>query len=272
MKKLENRVALITGAGRGIGRATALKLAGDGAKIVVNDLDAEPAENVVAEIVAAGGEAVACPGSITDPDYAKKFVGMALDTFGGIHIIVNNAGYTWDNVIQKMTDEQFDAIIDVHLKAPFRILREAGAYFRSASKAEAAAGTIIHRKVVNVSSLAGTRGNPGQVNYGSAKAGIIGMTKVLCSEWGRYRINVNAVAFGFVETRLTEVTSEEKTIDIEGRKIKVGITASSAAGLASVVPLGRGATVDEAAGSIYLLCIPESDYISGQVLEVAGGF
>ena len=271
-RKLEGRVALVTGAGRGIGRSVALKLASEGAQIVVNDLDADPTEAVVAEIRAAGGEAVAFPGSVTAPEFAEHFIQKAVQTYKSVDIIINNAGYTWDNVIQKMQDEQWQAIIDVHLTAPFRILRAAYPVIREMSKAEAEAGRSFHRKVVNVSSVSGTGGNAGQANYSAAKAGIVGLTKTMAKEWGRLKVNVNAVAFGFIRTRLTEATADSGArINIEGREIRVGINPDSAKDIEARIPLLRGGTPDESAGAIYILCIPESNYISGQCIVVGGG-
>ena len=273
MKTLDGKVALITGSGRGIGRAIALKLASHGARVVVNDLDQEPADEVVATIRAAGGEAVSCLGSVTAPDFAERFIKTAVDTYQGIDIIVNNAGYTWDNVIQKMSDEQWYAILDCHLTAPFRILRAAQPVIRALSKAEAEAGREVYRKVVNVSSIAGLGGNAGQTNYAVAKAGITGMTKTLSKEWGRMKVNVNTVAYGFIRTRLTETTADaSNSVSIEGRDIKVGMSADLAKVLDAQIPLGRGGTPDEAAGAVYMLCIPESNYVSGQTLVCGGGF
>ncbi|MGV9316632.1 SDR family NAD(P)-dependent oxidoreductase [Streptomyces sp. NPDC003691] len=264
MGNLDGRVAIVSGSGRGIGREVALKLAAEGASVVVNDLDKEPADETVAEITAAGGKAVACTGSVTEEGFAERFVNTAVDTFGGLDIIVNNAGYTWDTVIQKMTDEQWDAILDVHLKAPFRILRAAQPFIR-------ANPTAYHRKVVNVSSVSGVFGNPGQANYSSAKAGVIGLTKTLAKEWGRYKVNVNGVAFGFILTRMTEATAADDTfVEIEGRRIKVGVSPQIMEAVKRTHPLGRPGTPTEAAGAVYLLCAPESDYVSGQVLNVDG--
>ena len=272
MKKLEGKVAIVSGSGRGIGRAIAMKLASEGAKVVVNDLDAGPAEQTVADIKAAGGMALACAGSITDDGFAEKFVKTAIDGFGGLDIIINNAGYTWDNVVQKMTDEQWNAIIDVHLTAPFKILRAASEFIRAASKKEAEAGQEVFRKVVNITSIAGTGGNAGQANYSAGKAGVIGLTKALSKEWGRYKVNVNAVAFGMIKTRLTEApASGDASIDVEGRKIKVGVNPELLEMMERTIPLGRGGTPEEAAGSVYLLCIPESNYVSGQTLTCGGG-
>lgn len=271
-RKLEGKVAIVSGSGRGIGREIALKLASDGAAVVVNDLDAAPANETVAEIVAMGGKAVACAGSVTEAGFAERFVQTALDTYGDLHIIVNNAGYTWDNVIQKMGDDQWDAILDVHLKAPFRILRAASNHFREAARREADAGQEVFRKVVNISSTSGVYGNAGQSNYAAAKSGINGLTKALAKEWGRYKVNVNSVAFGLIQTRLTQSLDRgEATIDIEGQQIKVGVQPKTLQTAEAMIPLGRGGTPQEAAGAVYLFCIPESNYVSGQVLVCAGG-
>ncbi|RYY28740.1 MAG: SDR family oxidoreductase [Sphingomonadales bacterium] len=272
VQKLQNKVAIISGSGRGIGRALALKLASEGASVVVNDLDDEPANSVVAEIEAAGCRAVACVGNVTADDFGERFVGTALDRFGGLDIIVNNAGYTRDGAIHKQTDEQFQAMLDVHVMAPFRILRAAAEPWRAMRKQELAEGREVMRKVVNISSIAGTNGNFGQVNYSSAKAALVGMTKTLSKEWGRQNVCVNCVAFGVIETRLTKSVSDPDTrIAVEGRTIQAGIPDATRAAFEAMIPLGRAGTPEEAAGSVYLLCIPESDYISGQVLIVGGG-
>ena len=270
-RKLEGKTALITGAGRGIGRALALKLASEGARIVVNDLDAAPAEEVVETIRARGGEAVACPGSVSAPDFAERFIGTAVQTFQSIDIIVNNAGYTWDSVVQKMTDEQWYAILDCHLTAPFRILRAAQPVMRAQSKADAEAGRRVVRKVVNVSSVAGLFGNAGQTNYAAAKAGVVGMTQTLAKEWGRMAVTVNCVAFGLIRTRLTGSAGADSTAHIDGRDIKVGVNPGLLEAMESTIPLGHGGTPEEAADAIYLFCIPESDYVSGQTLMCTGG-
>ncbi len=270
-KKLEGKVALITGSGRGIGRSIALKLASEGAHVVVNDLDEAPAQEVVAAIRAAGGQAVACIGSVTAPDFAERFIGTAVSEFKGLDIIVNNAGYTWDNVVQKMTDEQWYAMLDVHLTAPFRILRAAQPVIRALSKQEKEAGKSVVRKVVNISSVAGLFGNAGQTNYSTAKAGIVGMTQTLAKEWGRMNVTVNCVAYGFIKTRLTVSADSDATENIDGREIKVGVNPDLMAAMERMIPLGRGGTPDEAAGAVYLLCIPESDYVSGQTLMCTGG-
>ena len=271
MSKLDGKVALITGSGRGIGRATALKLASEGVRIVVNDLDAEPANEVVSEIKALGGDAVACHGSVAAPDFAERFIGAAMQKYQGIDMIINNAGYTWDNVIQKMTDEQWQAIIDCHLTAPFRILRAAQPVIKQLVTADRAANRRVVRKVVNISSVAGLFGNSGQTNYAVAKAGIVGMTMTLAKEWGRLDTTVNCVAFGFIETRLTVSAKDGATANIDGREIKVGVSEQLKQTIEKTIPLGRSGTAEEAAGSIYMFCIPESDYVSGQTLLCSGG-
>ncbi|WP_333825187.1 SDR family NAD(P)-dependent oxidoreductase [Pinisolibacter sp.] len=271
MRKLEGKVAYVTGSGRGIGRAVALKLAQEGARLVVNDLDAEPAEAIVAEIRAMGGEAVAVVGSVTEEGFAERFVASGLEAFGEIDILVNNAGYTWDALIGKMSDAQFDAMLDVHLKAPFRILRAAAEPIRIRAGREAAEGREVFRKVVNISSVAGTGGNVGQANYSSAKSGVIGLTKSLAKEWGRFKVNVNCVAFGLIETRLTQVSDEKKTITVEGHEVGVGMPGKVVDMIRGMIPLGRAGTPEEAADGVYLFCAPESNYVSGQVLIVGGG-
>lgn len=269
--KLDGKVAIVSGSGRGIGRAIALKLASEGARVVVNDLDTQPAQEVVDEIIAAGGQAVACAGDVTAPDFAERFVGTALKHYEGLDIIVNNAGYTWDSVIQKMSDEQWYAILDCHLTAPFRILRAAQPFISQRAKVEAESGQRVTRKVVNISSVAGLFGNAGQSNYSAAKAGITGLTMTLAKEWGRYNVTVNCVAFGLIQTRLTHATTADETANIAGREIKLGVNPGLLKAMEQMIPLGRGGTPEEAANSVYLLCIPESDYVSGQVLMCTGG-
>jgi len=271
--KLEGRAALVTGAGRGIGQAVALKLASEGARVVVNDLDTEPAADTVSRIRHAGGEAVAVVGDVTAEDFAERFVETALDAFGDLHIIINNAGFVWDNVIQKMTDEQWRAILDLHLTAPFRILRAAAPYIRSTAQAEIAEGREVYRKVVNISSIAGVFGNAGQANYAAAKAGLVGLTGALAKEWGRFRVNVNCVAFGLIDTRLTRsLGAEDAHVQIGERQIRMGVQPELLALAERLVPLGRAGTAEEAAGSVYMFCIPESNYVTGETLICSGGF
>jgi 3-oxoacyl-[acyl-carrier protein] reductase len=268
---LTSRVAIVTGAGRGIGRAIAEKLASSGGAVFINDLDPAPAAETETAIRAAGGRAASLAGDITCPSFPQQLVDAAIQTFGGLDIIVNNAGYTWDNVIQKMSDEQFQAMLDVHLVAPFRLLRAAAAHIRENAKQEAAAGRRIMRKVVNITSIAGTDGNPGQAGYSSAKAGVIGLTKTMAKEWGRYNVNVNAVGFGLIETRLTQPLGDDSRIDIQGRQITVGVQPKALEGIKAVCPLGRAGTPSEAAGAVLFFCSPLSDYVTGEVLICGGG-
>jgi len=273
MKKLEGKVAIVTGSGRGIGQAIALKLASEGAKVVVNDLDAGPADETIGQIQAQGGDAAACLGDVTAADFGTRIVAATLEKFGAIDIIVNNAGYAWDGVLQKMTDEQWYAMLDVHATAPFRILRAASDYLRNVTKKEKEAGRRVMRKVVNISSIAGLYGNAGQMGYSAGKAAIIGMTKTMSKEWGRYNVNVNCVAFGLIQTRMTApIGSGEAVAKVGEREVKMGIQPEFIEFMNKMIPLGRGGTPEEAAGAVYLMCIPESDYISGEVVLASGGF
>jgi 3-oxoacyl-[acyl-carrier protein] reductase len=266
---LKGRTALVTGAGRGIGRAVALKLAQAGASVMLNDLDRDVVFETGALLDQAGGVAKAMPGDVTAPDFPGKLVNATVTGFGSIDIIVNNAGYTWDNVIQKMTDEQFQAMLDIHLVAPFRILRAASDWIRETAKRETAEGRRLMRKVVNITSVSGVDGFAGQAAYGAGKAGINGITKVLSKEWGRYNVNVNSVGFGLIETRLTSPLGSE--IDVKGRKIRVGVQQAALDALKQNCPLGRAGTVEEAAGPVLFFCSPLSDYVTGEVLICSGG-
>lgn len=272
MGRLDGKVALVTGSGRGIGRAIAVKLASEGARLVVNDLDAGPGNAVAAQIKEAGGQAIAINGDVSTAAFGKQFVDGALDAFHGIDIIVNNAGYTWDASIANVSDEQFQAMLEIHLLAPFRILRAAADPIRAHAKQEAAEGREVFRKVVNISSIAGLYGNFGQASYASAKAALTGLTRSLAKEWGRFRVNVNCVAFGYIETRLTQpIEGEQEVIDVGGRSIKVGVQPHLLKTFRELIPLGRGGTPEEAADAVYLFCSPESNYISGQVVVCGGG-
>jgi 3-oxoacyl-[acyl-carrier protein] reductase len=272
MGALDGKVALVTGSGRGIGAAIARKLADGGAKVVVSDLDAAPAAETVAAIAARGGDAVPLVGDVAAPDFGERAVTTALETFGDLDVIVNNAGYIWNTTIQNTSDAQWYAMIDVHATAPFRILRAAQPHFRAAAKREEEAGTPKHRKVVNISSVSGLYGAATQLAYSAAKASLIGVTRTLAKEWGRFRVNVNCVAFGYIDTRLTQrIEGSPATIDIKGERYKVGLDGKMIEAVTPTIPLGRPGTPEEAAGSVYLFCIPESDYVSGQVLVCDGG-
>lgn len=271
-KMLKDRVAIVTGSGRGIGRAVAALFAREGAKVVVSDIDPNPAEEAAQEIKSAGGECTVYPGDVTKPDFAEGIVNQAVRTWGALHILVNNAGFTWDAVIHKMTDQQWEAMLGVHLTAPFRLIRAAAPYFRDSAKEEKAAGKIINRKIINVSSIAGTRGNSGQANYASAKAGTVGLVRALAKEWGPLNVQVNAVSYGWIDTRLTREKEAGVTLEREGQPVAIGIPAGMRNLMKMIIPMGRPGTPEEAAGPILFLASPLSDYVSGQCIEIAGGF
>ena len=268
---LEGRTALVTGSGRGIGRAIAQRLLAVGANVMLNDLD----DSALAEARATLGHPEHLrhvTADLTDPTTPATVVAATLAAFGGIDIIVNNAGYTWDSVIQKTTDEQFQAMLDIHLVVPFRILRAASDHIRSAAKSEAAAGLRVMRKVVNITSIAGTDGHAGQAAYSTAKAGVLGLTRTMANEWGRYNVCVNAVGFGLIETRLVRpATPADATLQMHGSQIRLGIPTDSLNALKQVIPLGRLGTPEEAAGAVLFFCSPLSDYVTGEVLICGGG-
>jgi 3-oxoacyl-[acyl-carrier protein] reductase len=249
MGVLDGKAAIVTGSARGIGRATAALLAEHGARVLINDIDGDAAAEAASEL---GAEVHA--GDLTADGAADELVQRAVDAFGGLDIVVNNAGYTWDGMAHKMTDEQFRAMLEIHAVTPFRVLRAAAPHLRDAAKREAEEGSEVFRKVVNVTSISGTQGNLGQANYATAKAGLVGLTKTLAREWGPFKVNVNAVAFGFVETRMTASLPDRMR-----------------EAAPQIIPLGRPATPEEAAGAIFLLCTPWSNFIHGQVITASGG-
>jgi 3-oxoacyl-[acyl-carrier protein] reductase len=265
---LEGKAAIVTGSARGIGRATAELLVEQGARVLVNDLDGDEAEQAASEIQ---GETATFAGDLTKEGVCEQLVEGAVDAFGQLDIVVNNAGYTWDGPIHKMSDQQYQAMLDIHSVVPFRVLRAAAPHMREPAKKEKEEGREVFRKVVNVTSISGVMGNAGQANYSSGKAGVVGLTKTLAKEWGQFKINVNAVAFGFVETRLTASKEEGGTFQKDGEEIKLGIPEQLRQMATMLIPLGRAATPEEAAGGIFFLCSPWSNYVHGQVLNVTGG-
>jgi 3-oxoacyl-[acyl-carrier protein] reductase len=270
MALLNGKIAIVTGSARGIGRATAELFAANGASVLINDLDADAAEQAAAEI---GGKTAVYAGDMTKPAAAEELVATANEAFGSVDIVVNNAGYTWDGVAHKMSDEQFQAMLDIHTIVPFRVARALAPHWREAAKAEAAEGREVFRKLINISSISGTMGNAGQVNYSAGKAAVVGMTKTLAKEWGQFKINVNAVAFGFVETRLTAAKDEdsETVKGPGGEDIQLGIPEQMRAMASMIIPLGRPATPEEASGPVLFLASGLADYVHGQVLNVTGG-
>jgi len=268
MGVLDDKVAIVTGSARGIGRATAELLASQGAKVVINDLDGDVAQQTASEI---GGETAVFAGDLTAGDAPEKLIQTAIDAWGRIDIIVNNAGYTLDAPIHKMSDEWFQKMLDIHLIVPFRVIRAAAPHLREPAKKEREEGREVFRKIVNVSSISGTMGNAGQANYSSGKAGVVGLTKTLAKEWGQFKVNVNAVAFGYIETRLTASKDEANTMEIGGERVQLGIPDQLRGMAAMLIPLGRPGTPEEAAGGVFFLCSPWSNYVHGQTLNITGG-
>jgi 3-oxoacyl-[acyl-carrier protein] reductase len=268
MALLDEKVAIVTGSARGIGRATAELLASQGAKVLVNDLDADVAEQTASEIA---GDTLVFGGDLTKPGACDELVAKVLEAWGRVDILVNNAGYTRDGVLHKMTDEQFQAMLDIHNVVPFRMCRAVAPFMRESAKAERDQGVEVFRKIVNVSSISGTMGNAGQANYASGKSGVVGLTKTLAKEWGQFKINVNAVAFGYIDTRLTQVNESANTMQIDGETVQLGMPEQVRQMATGLIPIGRPGTAEEAAGGVFLLCSPWSNYITGQVLGITGG-
>jgi 3-oxoacyl-[acyl-carrier protein] reductase len=268
MGVLDDKVAIVTGSARGIGRASAELLSEHGAKVLINDLDGDVAQQAASEI---SGETAVFAGDLTKEGVADALVQTAVDEFGRIDIIVNNAGYTLDAPVHKMSDDWFQRMLDIHVVAPFRIVRAAAPHLREPAKAERERGEEVFRKIVNVTSISGTMGNAGQANYSSGKSAIVGLTKTLAKEWGQFKVNVNAIAFGYIETRLTASKDESNQMEIDGEKVQLGIPDQLRGMAAMLIPLGRPGTPEEAAGGVFFLCSPWSNYVHGQVLNVTGG-
>jgi 3-oxoacyl-[acyl-carrier protein] reductase len=268
MAILEDKVAIVTGSARGIGRATAELLSQEGAKVLINDLDGDVAEQTASEI---SGDTLVFGGDLTKPGVCDQLVQTVIDEWGKVDILVNNAGYTIDAPIHKMSDEAFQRMIDIHNVVPFRMCRAVAPHMREPAKAEREQGVEVFRKIVNVSSISGTMGNAGQANYSSGKSGVIGLTKTLAKEWGQFKINVNAVAFGFIETRLTAEKAEGNVMEIDGETVQLGIPGQMRQLASNLIPIGRPGSATEAAGGVFLLCTPWANYVTGQVLGITGG-
>jgi 3-oxoacyl-[acyl-carrier protein] reductase len=265
---LQDKVAIVTGSARGIGRATAELLSQEGAKVLINDLDGDVAEQTAAEIA---GDTLVFAGDLTKPGVPDALVQKVIDEWGKVDILINNAGYTIDAPIHKMTDDAFQRMIDIHNVVPFRMCRAVAPHMREPAKKEREEGIEVFRKIVNVSSISGTMGNAGQANYSSGKSGVIGLTKTLAKEWGQFKINVNAVAFGFIETRLTAEKDEANKVEIDGLSVQLGIPGQMRQLASNLIPIGRPGSPAEAAGGVFLLCTPWANYITGQVLGITGG-
>jgi len=265
---LDDKVAIVTGSARGIGRATAELLAEHGAKVLITDVDADEAERTAAEI---DGETAVWAGDLTEEGAPELLVAAAAEGWGRLDIVVNNAGYTLDAPIHKLSDDWWERMLDIHASVPFRVLRAAAPYLREPAKKERDEGREVFRKVVNVTSISGTMGNAGQANYSAGKSALVGLTKTLAKEWGQFKINVNAVAFGFIETRLTAPKGDASVIEIGRERVQVGVPEQLRAMGSALIPLGRPGTPHEAAGGVLFLCSPWSDYVTGQVLNVTGG-
>ena len=254
MGKLDGKVAVVTGSGRGIGRAIVMLLAEEGACVTVNDIDEEPASQTAKEIEEAGGKATWCVADITKAEEAQKLVDTAVEKFGRLNILVNNAGIIRDSAIHRMTDSQWDVCLDINLKGIFNCIRAASEQMRKVGGGG---------RIINITSVAGLMGNPGQINYSAAKAGVLGITKAVAKEWARFDVTCNAVAYGFVDTRMTKEKEEAEVVMGE----KVGIPKASRDVFLAKYE-GRVLSPEEAARPVLFLASEDAAFVSGNVIHV----
>ncbi len=243
---LNEKIAIVTGASRGIGRAIAIKLAAEGATVIVNyNGSKERAEAVAEEITQAGGTAQVCQCDVSDYAACEQFIKSVIDQYKRLDILVNNAGITKDGLIMKMPEEDFDAVINTNLKGTFNCIRHAARQMGARQKSG---------RIINMTSVSGTLGNIGQANYSASKAGVIGLTKTMARELARYHVTVNAIAPGFINTDMTQ-TLPDKVRD----------------NVMSQIPLGDFGEPEDVAEAVAFLASDEAHYITGQVLRVDGG-
>ncbi|KAJ5816511.1 hypothetical protein N7447_008744 [Penicillium robsamsonii] len=263
--RIDGHVVFITGGAQGIGRAAATLLASKGAKIVLADVDETKANEAVKELRLEGYEAACVVGDALDEAFPAKAVAAALKAFGKVNCLINNAGFCYDSAIHKMSDEKWDTVMKIHNYVPFRMIRALSTHWMNPQTAD------MPKTVINVSSTSGLHGQMGQINYSTAKSGILGLTKTVAAEWARYNVRCNAVAYGWMDTRLTRPPTEEKVV-LAGQSIVTGIPANARKFRdTSDIPLGRPGTVDDAANVMLFLASPMSSYVTATCIECTGG-